>query len=321
MDLNRDFPDPLLLGKKLQPVGHEQPETLALMKWTTDTHFVASASMHEGAIVANYPWDGLTDPNTTYSKSPDDAAFRHLASVYADAHTDMHKSQEFAGGITNGAHWYPLSGGMQDYAYVKGQCMELTVELSQDKWPPESELPGLFDKNLPAMLAFPLAAAFSGLRGRVHGTFTSNATDDSAHEQLVPATTLVEPLPATILVQGIDHPVEAGQLGDYYRPLAPGTYNVSASMKGYKTVAVLVDIPSNGSGLVYDFVLPCTTCSSTHMGLAFAVIGSEQGIHVRTALYALCILAAGCWLLYSTWLWYQARHRRLAHARRNKPTV
>ena len=53
---------------------------------------------------------------------------------------------------------------LQDYAYVKGQCMELTVELSQDKWPPENELPGLFDNNLPAMLAFPLAAAFSGLR-------------------------------------------------------------------------------------------------------------------------------------------------------------
>lgn len=67
----------------------------------------------QGAIVANYPWDGSTSPNTTYSASPDDAAFRHLASVYANAHLDMHKSQEFPGGITNGAHWYPLSGGMQ----------------------------------------------------------------------------------------------------------------------------------------------------------------------------------------------------------------
>lgn len=48
IDLNRDFPDPLLLGSTgLHPTGDEQPETLALMKWTTDTHFVASASMHE----------------------------------------------------------------------------------------------------------------------------------------------------------------------------------------------------------------------------------------------------------------------------------
>ena len=42
--------------------------------------------------------------------------------------------------------------------------MELTVELSQHKWPSEEQLPALFNANLPAMLAFPLAAAFSGLR-------------------------------------------------------------------------------------------------------------------------------------------------------------
>ena len=49
-------------------------------------------------------------------------------------------------------------------------------------------------------------------------------------------------------------------------------------------MAVLVEIPSNGSGVVYDFVLPCTTCSSTHMGLAFTVMGSEQvRLHVLCA--------------------------------------
>lgn len=48
VDLNRDFPDPLLLGTTgLQPTGIEQPETLALMQWMSETHFVASASLHE----------------------------------------------------------------------------------------------------------------------------------------------------------------------------------------------------------------------------------------------------------------------------------
>lgn len=36
----------------------ERAETLALMSWTTAHRFVASVSMHEGALVANYPWDG-----------------------------------------------------------------------------------------------------------------------------------------------------------------------------------------------------------------------------------------------------------------------
>lgn len=47
-DLNRDFPDPVLLGTaRLQPSGQEQPETLALMRWMSDTHFVSSVSLHE----------------------------------------------------------------------------------------------------------------------------------------------------------------------------------------------------------------------------------------------------------------------------------
>lgn len=48
VDLNRNFPDPLVLGKdNLGATGSEQAETLAIMKWTQETSFVAAASMHE----------------------------------------------------------------------------------------------------------------------------------------------------------------------------------------------------------------------------------------------------------------------------------
>lgn len=67
----------------------------------------------QGAIVANYPWDGNTDMVTKYEASPDDVTFRHLASVYAKAHADMAASAEFPGGITNGAAWYAVRQGMQ----------------------------------------------------------------------------------------------------------------------------------------------------------------------------------------------------------------
>ena len=67
----------------------------------------------QGAVVANYPWDGNADMATRYEASPDDAAFRHLAGAYAGAHASMAASVEFAGGITNGAAWYPVQQGMQ----------------------------------------------------------------------------------------------------------------------------------------------------------------------------------------------------------------
>lgn len=49
-----------------------------------------------------------------------------------------------------------------------------------------------------------------------------------------------------------------------FRPLAPGTYNVSAVLKGYSTVSAEVRVPKDGSGAVYNFTLPCTTCNSVH---------------------------------------------------------
>ena len=76
-DLNRDFPDPIhrARGKgwseNLGPSGSEMPETSAVMKWSLQYNFVAGVSMHEGAVVANYPWDGsLVRPNPTTQSSP-----------------------------------------------------------------------------------------------------------------------------------------------------------------------------------------------------------------------------------------------------------
>ena len=54
---------------------------------------------------------------THYSASPDDKTFILLANSYASLHPQMNTSTEFTGGITNGAAWYPLSGGMQVSSY------------------------------------------------------------------------------------------------------------------------------------------------------------------------------------------------------------
>lgn len=43
---------------------------------------------------------------------------------------------------------------MQDYNYVWAQCLEITLELSCCKFPPEHELPGLWEANKPALLAY-----------------------------------------------------------------------------------------------------------------------------------------------------------------------
>lgn len=127
VDLNRNFPDPY--ESRRNPI---QPETRAVMDWTQSEPFVLSANLHGGTLVVNYPFDNipseLKKSVRVYYSSPDDDVFVKVSKVYARAHPTMHKgrpscffhrSEKFNDGITNGAAWYPISGGMQDYNYYK----------------------------------------------------------------------------------------------------------------------------------------------------------------------------------------------------------
>lgn len=66
----------------------------------------------------------------------DDELFRDLAYAYSLAHKRMHlakpcfnSNEIFNRGITNGAKWYTLNGGMQDWNYVYTNDFEITLEI------------------------------------------------------------------------------------------------------------------------------------------------------------------------------------------------
>jgi len=243
-DLNRDFPDRFQSNVEIKAKNpHRQPETLALMEWFKSKPFVLSANFHGGAVVASYPYDNSIKHNECCEQSltPDDRVFKLMAHTYADNHPVMHTgkncNETFSNGIVNGADWYELNGGMQDFNYVFNNCFELTVELSCCKYPLASTLPTEWANNKNSLLQF-IKLAHIGVKGIV--------TDVAGY-----------PISgASINVAGIDKVITTNENGEYWRLLTPGLYAVEASYFGYasKTVDVHVTNESN-EALRVDFTL------------------------------------------------------------------
>lgn len=241
VDLNRDFPDQFFAINDLEDA--RQPETKAIMRWLRRIQFTASASLHGGALVANYPWDGTQDKRKEYYASPDDETFRFLASVYSHSHYNMSMSKEFPGGITNGAAWYPIYGGMQDWNYIHAGCLELTLEISDNKWPNASELSTIWEYNRMSMLNLVATTVKTGVHGRIFSSDTGR------------------PLPASITIKGLNQTVKAGRLfADYHRLLGPGVkYQVTASWPGYKSKSTTIFLEEEATTV--DFILEPDTFS------------------------------------------------------------
>ncbi|VDK69815.1 unnamed protein product [Litomosoides sigmodontis] len=146
IDLNRNFPARFPSHRDISGGMFLEKETLAAIKWFRQYPFVLSANFHGGSLVANYPYDdSTTGQDNIYSPTADDRLFVALAYSYARAHSNMWKTGRrcgldvngdfFLNGITNGALWYHVAGGMQDWQYVNTNCLEITVEMGCYKFP------------------------------------------------------------------------------------------------------------------------------------------------------------------------------------------
>jgi len=230
-DLNRDFPGWDMLEKdRGELLKGRAPETQAVMRWILDRPFVLSANFHDGAVVANYPYDDSDGPGGQESPTPDNAVFKRLARTYSHNHAFMHKGSGvcegdvFPEGITNGAHWYVVRGGMQDFNYLFSNAFELTMELSCCKYPNETQAQPEWDNNRESLLSY-LESAKLGIKGVIR---------DKRGKPVARA---------KVVVEGIDKPIYTTERGEYWRLLIPGNYKVRAVGKSrhrsdWKTIYV-----------------------------------------------------------------------------------
>ncbi|XP_025204120.1 carboxypeptidase D-like isoform X2 [Melanaphis sacchari] len=234
-DLNRNFPD--IFNPNLVP---RQPETKAIIGWLKSIPFVMSLSLHGGALVANFPYDGSSDSDSSYnhnnnnmeSLTPDDDVFRFLAKQYAGLHPTMHNGLsceddylKFKDGITNGAAWYQVIGSMQDYNYVWHGCLEITLEMSCCKYPPASFLKSHWEDHLKPLLTW-MQQAHRGIKGVVTNRITG------------------KPIPnAIISLKDRENYINTTVNGEYWKILLPGVYKLSVKATGYDEKIVRVKVP------------------------------------------------------------------------------
>ncbi len=232
-DLNRNFPDELSLN------GPYEVETQAMMDFAEAHHFSMSANFHGGAEVMNYPWDIWYSDENPHA---DTDWFEKICTNYVSSARELYPnymSDVTSDGVTEGADWYIAEGTRQDFMMYYQNCREVTVELSSTKLLSTDQLNNFWNYNKQALIDF-LKEVTYGVNGRV--TNTSG-----------------EPVDAKVEISG--HDKDNSEVytdpanGDYYRPIAPGTYTVTYSSEGYISQNHTITINNWKQTVVKDIVL------------------------------------------------------------------
>ncbi len=241
-DLNRNFPG---INDMVHPDDMEyQPENLAQMHFMDSIRPVLSANFHGGIEVVDYPWDAFAYDHA------DDAWFLWAGHKYADTAQQraypVRYISAFDDGVVAGWEWYAIRGGRMDYVTYFLHGREVTLEVSNEKLPPASEMPFYWHYNYPSMLQYMENSLF-GIQGTVKNKDTG------------------APVQAIVRVQGhekdrsyaVSHPAT----GYFTRLIEPGTWNLEVTADGYDTAVVRDVTVENDRATRVDIQLGATWTS------------------------------------------------------------
>lgn len=231
VDLNRNYPDPWTTP---HPDGEVwQPETQAFMAFAGAHNFVMSGSFHGGAELMNYPWDYYL---TSERVQPDASWWLYVSKEYADScksaasnngyFTDVQYTGMYPG-VTEGADWYVVEGGRQDYMNYWHHCREVTIECSLDKTLGTENLNTYWNYNFKSLLQY-MEQALYGIRGVITDVNTGL------------------PIKAKVFVNSHDadstEVYSSMPVGNYHRPIKGGTYSVTYSAPCYQSQTHIITV-------------------------------------------------------------------------------
>lgn len=187
------------------PGAYSQPEVKSLRSWFYSNQFVIHICYHSGAEEVVYPWSYRPD------QCPDNDHIDYLANIYStvSGYPFLEYGQGYSG-------LYPINGSSKDSYYGVMGSVAWTMELSNSKQPPTSQIQLYFDYNLPSMMAMIKNAGYG-----IHGMVTDAITG--------------EPIPALLFIDDYFPTYSDPEVGDYHKFLLPANYTVTAIANGYQS--------------------------------------------------------------------------------------
>jgi hypothetical protein len=214
IDLNRHYP----LTTQAPPTNFSnfEPEARAVLQLVDTLEFTLSANTHGGAELLNYPYDyaNVIHPDENWMLR----VYRQWADTVHKIAPNILTDQN--NGVVRGFVWYQILGSRMDYLVYHKGFREVTFEGSRTKLVPGAQLPQFWNYYYRPLLNY-LEQNLYGINGTVASATTA------------------APLKAkvNILNQNSAQSVMYSKLphGDFWRPIAAGTYDVEFSATGYQT--------------------------------------------------------------------------------------
>ncbi len=282
-DLNRNYPDNQNTGRingnsantsRLHfssTGGVYENETQAFMKFEESKNIVLAANFHGGTELVNYAYDN------TYSLHADQNFYENISVEFAtNAQTNSPGDPTYmtidedsgtfpSPGVTNGAAWYVVYGGRQDYMNFYRHAKEVTIELSDVKWISGNQLPNLWNYNKQALLDYMKQANY-GFQGII--------SDESGNPVLAKVSIARDANNSWV--------TSNSDLGDYYKLLEAGTYSVTYEAPGYISQTISVTVTDNTKTiqnvtLVATVLKPISSNITIYSGETASLIATGSG--------------------------------------------
>jgi len=207
VDMNRDW-GYMWDGWGSSTGAYSQPEVKALRECMYNNQFVVHTTYHSGTVYISLPWSYRS------SSPPDWNHINQLGGVYSN--TSNYPNLPYGQGNTG---MYAINGSSKDSNYGVQGSISWSMEISDNKQPPASQIMTYYNYNYPAMIAMIEYSGY-GLQGTVTDANTG------------------EPVTAVVFVNDYMQTYTDPTAGDYHKYVLPGTYSIKIVANGYETQTI-----------------------------------------------------------------------------------